>query len=115
MQTPVPVKTNTMALISFISGLGTFLLVCLSAAVNFFSFISLIGSLVAVITGVVGLGQIKRSNGTEKGRGLAITGLVLGILFFLASCAVIVLVFVLGDAILSVYQQLMQQVGPYTY
>jgi hypothetical protein len=37
-----------------------------------------IGSLLAVIFGHVALSQIKRANGWQRGRGMAIAGLVLG-------------------------------------
>ena len=37
-----------------------------------------LGSLLAVIFGHVSLGQIRRSNGREAGRGLAIAGVTLG-------------------------------------
>lgn len=37
-----------------------------------------IGSVVAVVFGHVALGQIKRSNGFETGRGMALAGLILG-------------------------------------
>lgn len=41
-------------------------------------FCLLITSILAVIFGNVALGRIESSNGTEKGRGLAIAGIVLG-------------------------------------
>jgi hypothetical protein len=37
-----------------------------------------IGSILAVIFGYIGKGQIDRSGGTQSGRGLAIAGIVLG-------------------------------------
>ena len=37
-----------------------------------------VGSILAVIFGYVGKGQIDRSNGTQSGRGLAIAGITLG-------------------------------------
>jgi Domain of unknown function (DUF4190) len=37
-----------------------------------------IGSILAVIFGYVGKGQIDRSGGTQSGRGMAIAGIVLG-------------------------------------
>ncbi len=39
-----------------------------------------IGSLLATIFGAVSLGQISRSNGTLTGKGMAIAGLVLGLI-----------------------------------
>jgi hypothetical protein len=37
-----------------------------------------VGSILALIFGYVALGQIKRSHGTQTGRGMAIAGIVLG-------------------------------------
>lgn len=37
-----------------------------------------VGSVLAIILGIVALGQIKRSDGAQDGRGLAIAGIVLG-------------------------------------
>jgi hypothetical protein len=60
--------------------------------------VSLVGfGLIGVILGHVALGQIKRSNGYEQGRGLAIAGLIIGY----AQLAIILL-FALGFAILMI-------------
>ena len=61
--------------------------------------VSLVGfGLIGVILGHVALGQIKRSNGYEHGRGLAIAGLIIGY----AQIA-IVLLFALGFLLLVVF------------
>jgi hypothetical protein len=52
-----------------------------------------IPSVLAIIFGFVGLGQIKNDPG-QQGRGLAIAGIVLGIVMI----ALVLLVFALGDA-----------------
>jgi hypothetical protein len=59
-----PAKTNTLAIVSLISSLvGLFI-------------IPLLGSITAVITGHMSLGQIKQTG--EQGRGLALAGLIIG-------------------------------------
>jgi len=59
-------KTNGMAIASLVSGiLG--LTMCAG-----------VGSVFALIFGYIGRGQIKRSQGTEGGSGMAMTGIVLG-------------------------------------
>ena len=59
-------KTNTLALVSLISGvLGWFMA-------------PVIASIVAVVTGHMARKQIRQSGGREDGDGLAIGGLVLG-------------------------------------
>ncbi|PRB15544.1 hypothetical protein CQ042_08645 [Microbacterium sp. MYb62] len=60
------------------SGLAVTALVCgIAGAVLFWALIPVLASIAAVITGHLALGQIKRDPGVG-GRGLAITGLILG-------------------------------------
>jgi dihydroorotate dehydrogenase len=67
--TPTPTtRTSVTAIISLVAGLAGF------------SFLPLLGSIVAVITGHIAKGEIKRSNGLVTGGGLATAGLILGYL-----------------------------------
>jgi hypothetical protein len=78
-------KTNGMAIASLISGiLG--LTMCAG-----------IGSVFALIFGYVGRGQIKRSQGTEGGGGMAMTGIVLGWIGLVLT--VLLFVLLIGGAI----------------
>lgn len=61
---PPAAKTNTLAIVSLISAIVGFVL------------IPFIASLVAVITGHMSLGQIKKTG--EQGRGLALAGTIVG-------------------------------------
>jgi|WetSurMetagenome_2_1015567.scaffolds.fasta_scaffold117648_2 hypothetical protein len=63
---PKPAETNTLAIISLIAGILGFNL-CAG-----------IGSLIAIITGHIAKRQIRSSQGTQTGDGLATAGLVLG-------------------------------------
>ena len=78
-------KTNTLALVSLISGVvGWFM-------------VPLIGSIVAIVTGHMARKQIKQSLGREDGDGLVIGGLVLGyasLVLGLIGIVVVILVFV---------------------
>lgn len=65
-ETPNAAKTSKSALWSLICGIGS-LLICFA-------------TIPAVILGIVGLTKIKKSNGALKGNGLAITGLVMGVI-----------------------------------
>ena len=58
-------KTNVLAIISLVTGIVG----CCGISV------------VALITGVIALSQITGSNGMQKGKGLAIAGIVLGSLW----------------------------------
>ncbi len=61
-----PARSSTMAIISLVAGI-----------VGFFM-LPFIGSLVAVITGHMAKREIRESNGTLSGDGLATAGLILG-------------------------------------
>ncbi|MBW3595165.1 MAG: DUF3105 domain-containing protein [Actinobacteria bacterium] len=65
-QVPPVQKTNGMAIAALVSGLLG-LTMC-----------PVVGSVLALIFGYVGRGQIKRSHGSEGGDGMAIAGIVLG-------------------------------------
>jgi Domain of unknown function (DUF4190) len=51
-----------------------------------------LGSLLAVIFGHIGLGQVKRSRGTQTGTGLALAGTILGYVGCIAAIAIAALV-----------------------
>ena len=74
-----PRQTSTLAIISLVFGLLGW------------SFVPWIGSLVAIITGHMARGEIRRSRETLDGDGLAVTGLVLGYAMFAVSLVGIVL------------------------
>lgn len=57
-------KTNTLALVGFILS------------------VTLILSFIGMILSIVGLIQIGNSNGAQKGKGLAIAGIIVGAIFF---------------------------------
>lgn len=62
---PAPVTpTNVLSIVSLVTGLLGF------------SFAPFLGSIAAIITGHISLHQIKQTN--EQGRGMALTGLILG-------------------------------------
>jgi hypothetical protein len=60
--------TSTMAVVSLVSGLVSWVLLPLLAAI------------VAIITGHMGRSEIRRSNGALDGDGMAVAGLILGYL-----------------------------------
>ena len=79
---PVQRHTNGLAIASLVLGI---------------TWIWWIGSLLAVIFGIVALRQIEESNETPTGRGMAIAGLVLGFVG-LAIVGFIILVMIVGAA-----------------
>jgi hypothetical protein len=89
VESPLPPdsKTNVIALISLIVGIVGLLSIC--GAI----FIPIAGPICAgilavgaIVTGIIGMGQTKKTG--EKGKGLAIGGLVMGILGILSACLI---------------------------
>jgi hypothetical protein len=81
-----PPRTNALAIISLVAGCAQF-------------FFCIVGSIVAIVTGHIARGQIKRSG--EQGAGLALAGLILGyvglVLAVLGAAALVVFVFAFSD------------------
>jgi hypothetical protein len=81
-------ETNALAIVSLVFGiLGWTLL-------------PFIGMIVAIITGHIALGQVRASNGTQTGEGLAIAGLVLGYLA-LAVGLIVIMLLIFGVGLLA--------------
>lgn len=73
-------KTNTLAIISLVSGIAGIFLFCFLG----------IPCIAAIVTGILGRKQISESNGLETGDGLALAGLItggIGLLFLVAIVA----------------------------
>ena len=71
-QTATAVKNSGAAVASLVLGIIGLI----------FPFIPIIPSIMAIIFGIVGIGQVNRSNGALKGKGMATAGIILGILAF---------------------------------
>ena len=99
-----PRQTNTYAILALINGglalLGncfSLALIAIPGAPFICGTVSGLLSLGAIATGSVGLIQVRRNALAQKGRGFAITGLVLGMVELLVSC----LIPLAGTAILA--------------
>ena len=95
----MPTKTNTLSVVSLVTGIiGIPLYICYGAGILF--------GIIAVITGYIGRKQIQESGGTQGGSGIATAGLILGgIPLVLGVCAicVIVVLTLLGPTIGNVF------------
>ncbi len=96
MGTPVPQpagqKSNVLSIISLVTGILGLVSMCLSIIPILGWFCIAAGSLLsiaALVTGFIGMNKIKQTG--EKGRGMAITGIVLGALGVLGICVVVIL------------------------
>lgn len=74
-------QTNTMAVVSLISGIVSWVAIPLIAAV------------IAIITGHMARGEIRAGGGFQEGDGLALAGLILGYLNLVVSCIIPILIF----------------------
>jgi hypothetical protein len=75
---PPPAQTNALSVASLVLGIV---------------WLGGLGSLLAVIFGHIGLGQVKRSHGTQTGRGLALAGTILGYVGCIAAITIAAIVF----------------------
>ncbi len=68
-------KPGVMAIVSLIAGVLSILCHCVPVAGAFLGFIL---SVVAIVLGILELNRIKKGISSEKGRGMAIAGIILG-------------------------------------
>lgn len=95
IQPPAGKKVNVMSIISLVTGVAPFVLIWIK-------YVRCIGTLfpiAAIVFGVIGLSQIKKSNDVETGKGMAIAGIILGAVLILVAILLLVLGFALGIAI----------------
>lgn len=79
---PPNIPTSTMAVVSLVSGILSWILV------------PFLGAIVAIITGHMARAEIRRAAGRLQGDGLAVGGLVLGYLQLLLAILAITLLFI---------------------
>jgi hypothetical protein len=53
-----------------------------------------LGSIVAIVLGLVARGQIRRTNGAKPGAGLAMTGIVIGLIGLIATIVFFVMLMI---------------------
>ena len=95
--TPPPtVAKNNLATVALVSGIAS----AVTLAFNWIPYVSAVScispfiAILAVITGIIGLGNAKKNNGL--GRGFALWGLVLGVLMLLVLVAMLIIGFAIG-------------------
>jgi hypothetical protein len=105
---PVPAsKTNVLSIISLVAGILGLLGMCVGVIPVLGWFCSVPGGLfglAAVILGFLGTNQVKATG--DKGKGMAIAGLVLGALTLLGLCVYIIISIVAGPIIANVFSQI---------
>ncbi len=105
---PVPSsKTNVLSIISLVAGILGLLGMCLGFLPIVGWFCSVPGGLfglTAVVLGVLGINQVKATG--DKGKGMAIAGLILGVLTLLGLCVYVIISIVAGPIIGNVFSQI---------
>lgn len=91
---PLAISTNPLAIASLVCSIGSWFI------------LPIVGAIAGVVLGHVALSQIRRSDGTQDGHGMAVTGLVVGYIHLAIVPIIIVLVIlfvagVIGAASLS--------------
>jgi uncharacterized protein DUF4190/zinc ribbon protein len=77
---PVPIKTNTNAVVSLVTGILSIVFTCFPLGI------------VGLACGVIGKRQIRESNGTESGNGIATAGIITSIIGILTLVLIVVLI-----------------------
>jgi hypothetical protein len=98
---------NVLSIVSLVAGILGLLGMCLGVIPVVGLFCSVPGGLfglVAVILGIVGMNKVKTSG--EKGKGMAIAGLILGVLTLLGICVYAIISIALGPVIGNVFSQI---------
>ena len=98
-QEPIPQgQTNTMAVISLIAGIIGVLSFLVGLCMPCVLFFSLITGAAGAIFGFMAKKRIEESMGAETGRGLAIGGLVTGLISGICSIALVVIYLAIAGA-----------------
>ncbi|MGD0612801.1 MAG: DUF4190 domain-containing protein [Anaerolineales bacterium] len=105
MPPPPATKTNVISIISLVVGIIGLLGVCVAIFIPVAGPICVgILAIVAIVTGFLGMNQVGKTG--EKGRGMAIGGLILGVVTLLAACLLGVGAAVLGPQIGNILSQM---------
>lgn len=108
---PAPAqKTNVLSIVSLVTGIIGFLSTCLGIFVVVGQVCMGLFGLAGIITGFIGLSQAKRN--LEKGKGMAIAGIILGVLTMIGLCLAIAIPLIFGPAISNVFYDLQYELMP---
>lgn len=99
---PQPTKTNGLAITSLVLGIVAIPCTCFYGT-------GILFGIAALITGLIARRQIKESDGTQSGDGLAIAGMILGVLAVLAMIAMGILL-LMGPVVGNVFSNIVETI-----
>ncbi|NIM93533.1 MAG: DUF4190 domain-containing protein [Anaerolineales bacterium] len=98
---PAATQTSTLAIVSLVTGLLSYVI------------IPIVGAIAAIITGNMAKKEIRESEGSITGDGLATAGVILGyvnIFFIFIPICIIILLALLGPAIGNVFSNIVTEI-----
>lgn len=90
-------KTNGMAIASLVLGIVGVVFSCCYA-------VGIVPSIISLILGITSRRNIKRSNGTQKGEGMALAGIILSIIAIVLSIYMIISIAMNWNDLVNLYQ-----------
>lgn len=85
-----PPQTSTMAILSMVAGIVSIVGSCLCCGVG-------VAGIAAIVLGILGQREIRQSNGAKSGSGMAIAGIVTGVIGLLLTIGLAVAMVALSD------------------
>jgi len=107
MPPPPATKTNVLTIVSLVGGILGLISMCIGI-VPFLGYVCLgLGGLFAVIALITGfLGMSQANKNAEKGRGMAITGIILSVIALLGVCVIVIINVAAGPVIGNIFSQM---------
>jgi hypothetical protein len=97
-------KLGVLAIVSLVTGIVGIVICCIPVAGGFLGFCSAVA---AIVTGVLELKKIERGESSVKGKGMALTGFILGIVAAVFTVVVIILLIVMGMNFFNIFSNAM--------
>jgi hypothetical protein len=97
-------KLGVLAIVSLVTGIVGIVIGCIPIAGGFLGFCSAVA---AIVTGVLERKKIERGESSVKGKGMALAGLILGIVAVVFAVVMIILLIVMGMGFFNIFSNAM--------
>jgi hypothetical protein len=105
-------KPGVLAIVSLVTGIAGIVIGGIHFIGGFFGFCSAVA---AIITGALEHRKIEKGESSPKGKGMAIAGLILGIVAIVFAVLIIILIFIWGFSALNIFSRSMMNNMVNTY